>query len=262
MPGVEAPGWPGWAHDRRTAEYWTGRLGEELGKVLTQARAEKIARNYAAANPGGRDRRTDAELAELALAWLPAQGLDFAPAIAGLLTRIRADGALIGAASAHARLAGRKTADLGGWKPGRTEAARHLLDSYNATVDTGANPDDPDVAGVVETRMKHVARALALGTAAGLAAAAVGSNLRDALAMGLGLVAITEVVGAISQAAIALFGRRGIELGQWVIDPRSKVCPVCVANSEAPPRAFGQPYPSGHRFPPAHGHCACAVIDA
>lgn len=255
-----AASWPGWQHDHRTADYWAGRLGDAMGGILSQAVAESLARDYAATNPGPRNGRTDAELTAAALAWLALQGIDLIPAITGAVDGMHADGAFIGAASAHAYLTGRKTAPLGDWKPGGTAAALDGVATYG--IDAAPAPDPRDVQGIGETRLKHVARALALGTAAGATIGAVGSRMRNALTMGLGAVAMYEIVTAMSSAAMALFGRRGIQFGQWQVDPRSKVCPICVANANAAPRPLGMPWPSGHVNAPAHVSCACAVLPA
>lgn len=261
MPAA-APHWPGWAYDTRTADYWTERLSEELGEVLTLARAEQIARDYAANNPGPRDGRTDAELTMLALAWLATQGLDFAPAIAAAINGIRVDGALIGVASAHAVLAGRATADLGGWKPGRTAAALDLLDTYGVDEPAPVMPDAPNAVDAAQSRIKHVARALALGTLAGGSARDLSGKLRDALAFGLGAIALTELVQAAAGVAMRLFGRAKVELVRWSVDPRLNNCPKCVGNENEGPIPLGQPFQSGDQHPPLHPRCACAVLPA
>lgn len=256
--------WPGWHHDERTIEYWTEQLRKDLEKVLTPSRAERLARDYAATDPK-RDGKSDEELAALAAAWLARRGPDLAPVIAGTLTRVHADGAAIGAASASALLAGGTSAALGTWQPGRTSAALGQLRAHDPGYDPAtlaALDTDKAVQDIAATRRSHIARALALGTAAGLATHAIGTKMRDALTMGLAAVAAYELIGAVSRAAMALFGRRGVELGRWLIDPRSKVCPICIANAEAGPRPLGQSYPSGEAYSPAHPHCACAVVPA
>lgn len=254
--------WPGWQHDHPAADYWAKRLNDELGEVLPQALAEQLARDYAATNPGPRDGRTDAELAALALIWLETQNLDLAPAVAAALDGMRLDGAAIGAASAAAVLDGHKTANLGDWKPGVVKSARTVLAGHDIPQPDPADPAGSDVQGIAETRRKHVARALALGTAAGLTAATAGSRMRDALVTGLKAVAIYEIVSAVSKAAMTLFGRGSVQLGQWTVDPRSKVCSICLTNAAVGPRPLGQPYPSGHSNSPAHVGCACAVLPA
>lgn len=252
--------WPGWQHDHRTADYWATRLSEDLGGVLTAAAAEQLARDYAAINPGPRDGRTDAELTALALAWLLSQNINLIPAIAGAVIAMRTDGAYLGAASAHAYLAGRKTAPLGIWKPGDTDTASSGIAAYGLDETPPAEPADMQPAA--DTRLKHVARALALGTVAGATVAAVGSRMRNALTLGLGALAIYEIVTAVSNAAMTLFGRRGVELGQWYVDPRVQNCPICIANANASPRRLGQPWPSGHSNAPVHVGCACTVLPA
>lgn len=252
--------WPGWQHDHRTADYWATRLSEDLGNVLTAAVAEQLARHYAATDPGPRDGRTDAELTALALAWLLTQNIDLAPAIASAVNAMRADGTFLGAASAHAYLAGRETAPLGDWKPGDTEAASAGADAYG--IEEAPPVESADTQHAADTRLKHVARALALGTVAGATVAAVGSRMRNALTMGLGALAIYEIVTAVSNAAMTLFGRRGVELGQWYVDPRVQNCPICIANANASPRRLGQPWPSGHSNAPVHVGCACTVLPA
>lgn len=260
----EARHWPAWDHDEAAADYWTQKLTDGLTGALTQQDAEALARDYAATNPGPRDGRTDAELTAPAAAWLATRRLNLKAPIAAALTGTRADGAAIGAASAHASLGKRATADMGTWKPGDTAAARAVLSGLDPDADPDdltADDDDPDVQDIADTRMGKLAAALAIGTAAGQSAGAVGRALRTALTAGLRTVALTELIGAVSRAAISLFRRSKVQNGRWIADPR-KSCPVCIANSKADPRPFGQPYPSGSAFPPEHPNCACAVVDA
>lgn len=251
--------WPGSTHDRATADYWARYLDRELGKVLTSALAEQIARDYAATEPGPRAGRSDKELTDAAATWLATRTLDFETALAAAIPGIRADGALIGAASAHALLAGRKNADLGNWKPGRTDHARKAVAEYLPDPPDEAEGEEPDVAGMAATRRRSVARALALGTAAGLTAAAIGKKMRDALSDGLDRITLTEIIGAISLAAIALFRRNKVHLGRWNLDPARVSCPACITNADADPRPLGRNYPSGHPYPPAHISCGCWI---
>jgi hypothetical protein len=263
---ASAPGnWPGWHHDHPTAEYWSARLAQELVHALPRARAERLARDYAATGPGPREGRSDADLTALAAAWLATQDVRLARPIAGILTLLRVDAALIGAAGARAVLAGGTSANMGTWQPGRTGAARGLLEGYDprGAIDPGAaDPQDPETRQIAQTRMERLARTLALATLAGHDPRQAGQGLLDALTGALGAITLTAIVAYASQAAMALFAGAGKAVGQWVIDPRSKVCPLCLANADAGPRLFGQLYPSGHAYPPAHPNCACALMPA
>ncbi|SRR5258708_5239779 len=39
-------------------------------------------------------------------------------------------------------------------------------------------------------------------------------------------------------------------------------CQVCLDNDDAPPRPYGEPFPSGDIEPPAHDHCRCGLVSS
>ena len=48
----------------------------------------------------------------------------------------------------------------------------------------------------------------------------------------------------------------------WLVDPSSSCSPDCADNALAGPTPKGEPFPTGHRHPPAHPGCRCLVVTA
>jgi cell division septum initiation protein DivIVA len=47
---------------------------------------------------------------------------------------------------------------------------------------------------------------------------------------------------------------------QFLVAPNDAPCDACALDAAAPPRAYGQAFPSGSLFPPLHAGCACTVL--
>jgi hypothetical protein len=47
---------------------------------------------------------------------------------------------------------------------------------------------------------------------------------------------------------------------QFIVAPNDAPCDACALDAMAPPRAYGQAFPSGSLFPPLHAGCACTVL--
>lgn len=255
--------WPGWDLDEHTADHWAAVIAASLVGVVSIRRAQQLARDYAAARPDHGDAAPhdpDAAAAE-AEAWLATQGIDLVTPLTGTLTRLHTEGYLIGFASAVAAVAG-VTPPTGDWEPGDTDAASARISELDA--DAGLPPllasTRETASRIAATRMKGVAKALALGGTI----AAVGSAIRDALSNpGRALAAaITEVTRASSAGALFAYLRREVTQGRWVVDPSSDVCAICAGNAAVGPVPIGSPYPSGDTDAPAHVRCRCAVMPA
>lgn len=257
--------WPGWDLDDDTADHWAPRIASALGGALTTEQAEQLAADYTAANPVADDGAEPDEdlLAASALAMLTARSLDLAAPLAAVLGGLYADSFLIGVASAHAHVNGGRP-PLGDWSPGNTAEAHEQIEQLGATeglqplLDTAQATAD----GIASTRLHDLARALALGAIAGVAAKALGPTLRGILTdPGRALtVAITEVTSG--SALAALFGYRQLQITttRWGLDPSSRTCPRCITNAAAGPVPIGQAYPSGDTAPPIHPRCRCSLL--
>ncbi len=47
---------------------------------------------------------------------------------------------------------------------------------------------------------------------------------------------------------------------QFIVAPNDAPCDACALDATAPPRAYGQAFPSGSLYPPLHAGCACTVL--
>ena len=47
---------------------------------------------------------------------------------------------------------------------------------------------------------------------------------------------------------------------QFIVAPNDAPCDACALDAAAPPRAYGQAFPSGSLYPPLHAGCACTVL--
>jgi hypothetical protein len=231
--------------------------------VLTASVLSQVAADYLAANsdqdgaaPGKKD-RNDAAFAWL-MAWLSSSGvtLDLTTQALGII----ADGYLIGAASAAAMVDGTTTPDLGEWKPGDSAAASDRIGAL------GLTPPPPvqgtDAAGrIAGGILAALARALA-GTdgsaTAGALGAALGAVVADA-ALITGLI-VAELYTATATAASDYYPDHYEGLFAWVTDPTLMNCVICLDNEAAPPRAWGEPWPSGDTAPGIHVKCGCALV--
>jgi hypothetical protein len=73
------------------------------------------------------------------------------------------------------------------------------------------------------------------------------------------MIAVTEVSRAYNAGRVAMYRKAGITTFRW--DTTSPVpCALCIENSEAPPRFYGNPYPTGAIDPPQHPYCECILV--
>jgi hypothetical protein len=265
--GKPANQWPGWKLDLAAAHYWAPRITATLTEALTAAQTTQLARDYPASgtSPQDGDDQDATALTAAALAWLTAQQIDLETPLSVTLDDLHTDGYLIGVICAHAVIDGADP-DRGGWAHGDTDAAEAQIAGLGAIAGLDALRDETAsrAQAMAQTRREHIARALALGAAGAEDPESIGDAMHDALIGGaIGVtIAITEITFASGLGALFGYGQRGVAMGQWVIDPRSKVCPRCLANAAAGPVPIGQPYPSGDTAAPIHPRCACAVLPA
>ena len=75
-----------------------------------------------------------------------------------------------------------------------------------------------------------------------------------------------RVDGLVADVALSAFASGQVALTtntvRWVVASSGQGCAECVANSAATPRKAGTEFPSGHRHPPVHAGCRCALVTA
>ena len=71
------------------------------------------------------------------------------------------------------------------------------------------------------------------------------------------MIARTESNDALSQAFLDRGKELGVESSTWI--PRAPLDEDCLNNAKAGPVKLGEAFPSGHRRPPAHPNCECAL---
>ena len=247
--------WPGWDLDIKAAGHWAEGLAAAVAAAVTVAQAQKLAAAYLAAHPDG-----DQDAAA-AVTWLTAQGFTLLAAVETLMPGLITDGFLIGAVSGDAMADG-TAADTGTWQPGDADAAQERAEALGvaAALATAAAASDAAAATAAAAFTATVGAELVAGAAGGLAAAALGTAIRTALrAVGKAKsIAVDLITRAVTKGAKALYAKRGIKSGAWLIEDGS-ACPVCIVNAAASPVPIGQEYPSGDTGPQAHPHCRCAL---
>lgn len=263
-PGKGAHHWPGWALDERCADYWATQITTALTGALTARRADRLAADYRAQHPNNSE-ADKATLLDEARVWLAGQDVDLTTPLTTVLSGMYTDGYLIGITCAHAVVDGQRP-KLGGWKPGDTDTAQAVIDSYGAAEDLAELLDTvPDMAReMADTRLDDLARELVAGLLddTAVAKSRIGTALRNRIG-NLGraaATAITEITRASGIAAIFGYRQRKVAYGRWEVDPASNVCPTCNANAEAGPIPIGEPYPSGDVSAPAHPNCFPAGV--
>lgn len=254
-PGAD---WPGWNLDLHTADHWAPLIAGALGAALTHRQTEQLVRDYNNHNPAGVDQDEQVRRAE-AEAWLSGQRLDLATSLIPVLAGLYADAYLIGTASAAALIDGGDP-PLGDWTRGNADQAQAQIDSLGTSDELPAlAATAPQTAQeIARTRIKDIAKVLAVGGAIKTVVSGIRNLLADhdrALT-----IAITEVTRGSSAGAVALYVLRGKPSGRWILDPSSRVCPVCISNAAAGPVPLGQPYPSGDLSAPAHPNCFPAGV--
>lgn len=261
---VNGGDWPGWDHDHRAAQHWGPIIAGALAGVLAAEGARLIAAGFLATREQDPDddRKT---LIAAAVAYLLMQRLDLAAPLTEKLVGVYTDGYLIGTASAEAVLNSERI-DLGTWKPGETGTAETLIaeSGQPAGLDTLLDGAAETAAGIAETRVGDMARALADAALAGASADEAGQAIQGALADAsrAEAVAITETTRASGAGALSTYLQQGVTLGRWVTEGDRKVCPRCSGNAAQGAVPLGQPYSSGDTQPPIHPRDRCAVLPA
>jgi 8-oxo-dGTP pyrophosphatase MutT (NUDIX family) len=261
----KAGSWPGWKYDLAAAAYWGPLLARALGAALTGDRASRVAGAYLAGHPDepGQNTGSKTDQVNAAAAWLTAQGVDLAGAVAPLVPGIVTDGYVIGGASATAMVTGQPE-NLDGWKPGDQDpdgtrtSQIGLGPALDATL-AGAG----DIAGqIAHGYLIAVARALVDAAASGATAATAGAAVKTALtdAGHAAASALAQLTAVIGQAAMAVYQAHQIRYGRWITEDDGKVCALCLGNEAAGRVPMGDPYPSGDVCEPAHPGCRCAVV--
>lgn len=188
-----------------------------------------------------------------------------------VLTKVWADGFVLGQASANEALAkslkqGKKSAEItkapspainwDTWKPGNASAAlilkptnafQAILDGAQITI-KGLNKSGIDSIG------SALADSVALGYSSGRAAKLIQQVVSDpsrALS-----IAITEQSRAINMATVERYNQAGLEEMEWIT---SDPCDICAPNDGQVVR-IGQAFNSGDEEPPAHPNCRCALL--
>ncbi len=73
------------------------------------------------------------------------------------------------------------------------------------------------------------------------------------------IIARTESCDALEQAFMDRSHAMGVTAKEWVVtDP----CPICEENGNAGVIGIDEVFPSGHKRPPAHPNCRCALAPA
>lgn len=164
---------------------------------------------------------------------------------------------------ATARLAGNYTLGLIGYAdrftPGPAVRDRILAHGLDAAQ------------GVDTTSLRRIRAILATGIEAGDSPQAIARAIRreftDWTKSRAEMVARTETAeawGDVTQLTLERNGW-GARVWQTAHDERvdqSGVGGPCIDNEAAGPVAIGEPFPSGHMFPPAHPRCRCAISPA
>lgn len=268
--------WPGWRHDLAAVGHWAPLLAADLiGAVDAYALAQAyLAATPAAAYLDDQDPDKRKRLIEATVAFLVARGLRalLAQALARRMAALWTDGYLIGSASARALLDAIRTgqrmsdavADLGDWRPGRTDIAEMLLGERGdgAGLRQLLDAQGIEIRSIAQTRLADLARLLADGVLRGVDAEQLAEEIRALLGdqARAHLIATTEVSRASSAAAYRAYQRAGVRTTRWLTEDDVKVCPVCDANERRGAVPIGTPYPSGDLYPPGHPRCRCAPI--
>lgn len=181
------------------------------------------------------------------------------------LSRIYADGYVLGEKVAKARLLGllvkdavsAGVVDWANWVPGQASAAalvkpqgglRQLLDSRKITVS-----DE-----VVHTKLDRIGTALATGLEKGFSPKQVAQMIDTVIddpqqAM---MIARTEMSRAVSIATRDRYETAGVQQVEWLV---AEGCDDCQENADASPIGIGDTFPTGDSEPPAHPNCMCAI---
>ena len=155
-----------------------------------------------------------------------------------------------------------------------SQAGREFVGS--GTADEGSGSLPPDVLALANELAAHVADPLRRrledagrleGADEGTVAEHVGSAFREWKGERVERLAGDFVIKAFSAGSISeATGGGGADPTpvEWlaVADPGKDPCADCEDNALAGPQAAGEPFPTGHRSPPAHPGCRCLLLPA
>jgi SPP1 gp7 family putative phage head morphogenesis protein len=120
------------------------------------------------------------------------------------------------------------------------------------------------VTGIDETTVNLLSSAISTGIEEQMGVDGTGRLIRQVLddmsVSRARTIAITEMNGAFSEAALQKMLRLGIEYKRWILSPDA--CPICQDNADQGAIAVGEDFDSGDERPPAHPNCRCAVVGA
>lgn len=118
------------------------------------------------------------------------------------------------------------------------------------------------VTGMNEETIRQLVGQLVTGAEAGESVTALGqrlvSQIEGMTTERAETIAITETAEAYGRASFETYSRNGITQTEW-LTAANDVDDVCTGNASASPIAIDANYPSGHRWPPAHPRCRCAL---
>jgi SPP1 gp7 family putative phage head morphogenesis protein len=283
-PGADASGpkvpdlanardWPGWGSDLKAVAYWTPRIRKTM---RTAVDTRRIAEQWIAEraitvkadepDPSGIERAGGDEATirtnHDAVGWLTAHGVNLVTALA-FISKLHAEGYVIGERSASAIVSGHATVDWSTWKPGHTDAAR-LVSPTGAANGLDALLADAGITirSVAANRMDKLAGALSDALARGDSADTLAGDLRGILdnEAWAERIAVTEISRAVSAATLNIYQANGITQVSWVTAPDQRTCPPCITNEAAGAIPVGQNFPSGAPHPPQHPSCRCCLL--
>lgn len=155
----------------------------------------------------------------------------------------------------------RERPDFGPWHPGmgvstmvaNETGLRHLIESMGSTV----------IDSISRTRMQYLYGELGKAIAQDKSPENLASRLEDILQVSSRseMIAHTEVMRAVSVAAMEHYRRAGISMKEWVTPPEG-ACKVCLNNEAQGALPLSSPFPSGASVPPQHPRCRCGVVPA
>lgn len=249
--------WP----DRKTIIRETAKNATKVRKAFNASmNGDAITKSWLETHPTG-----GSVSPQLARDWALAQVQVNKKPIELALSRIYADGYVLGEKVAKARLlglmvnksVGASVVDWSNWVPGQTSAAallkpkgglRSLLATRKITI-----TDD-----VVHTKLDRIGTALATSLEKGMSpyqtAQMIDAIINDPQhAM---VIARTEMSRAVSIATRDRYETAGVEQVEWLV---AEGCDDCQENADASPIGIDETFPTGDSEPPAHPNCECAI---
>ena len=147
-----------------------------------------------------------------------------------------------------------------GWKPGDPASADFAeSDAFRGYLEDRSTA----ISAMTDTRIAQLAQVIADGLAAGSSTDEVAAGLAAILgdSAAAEVVARTETLYAVSQAALARYAEEGVRRVDWLVSP-SDACEACMDNGTAGSVPRGETFPSGSISPPEHPNCRCALMPA